>query len=398
MKCCVAPGGGTSSRSLLGYSPQVIQLGSAFTTSSSQLVQQSSNVFGSAPLSAWANAHQDCMYHHQNKGCPPHDQVTIGNLLTISSNGVLIQGSSNTSNVSIFVTNTGTYFSGPVYGLGGSNGGNGGNGGNTTTSNNNACAMCDGNNNGTGHSLEKSNIAATHELLGDVIISDKLYVTNTLTVPAVDLDSLVVYNRGTCHSWNMFVTESNDLAFRSKYNTLVTLCEEFETGVLSFTGSHLLHVAEEELALKPGHIVVSTGVFRDAITGRLGIRMDDALPVVTLSDHKGQRSAFGVFSRWEENRCYKLGSLRFPMPHVSDGAQQQPLAQVNSAGEGCILVNGEEGDFQNGDLIQCSSQPGVGCRQPDDVVRSCTVAKITCDCVFGSSKDANKLVGCVYKF
>lgn len=330
------------------------------------------------------------MYHHRHatpKSCG--GEFKIGGL-TISSNGVLIQGNSN---VSMFVSMQGITFNGPVFGL--SNQSNQSNQSNPTP-----CVMCDG----CPRSvpvipMDTTNIPATHEFFGDVIVSDKLYVTDTLTVPHVDMDSLTVYNRSTCHSWNMFVSSCNDLEFRSKFNTLVTLCEEFSTGLLCFTGSHMLNVTKSSrFRLEPGHIVVSTGKYCDVLTGREGIHMDDALPIVKLSSEKCQNTVFGVFSRWEENRCFKLGNLRFPMPALSSSTPTLPLAQVNSAGEGCILVNSEEGDLRNGDLITTSSEPGVGCRQTDDVVRSYTVAKITCDCFFGEFGAQKRLVGCIYKF
>jgi hypothetical protein len=258
----------------------------------------------------------------------------------------------------------------------------------------NGCCMCD-----PLLPMDTTHISATHEFIDDVIVRDNLYVAARIHTPRVEVnDGLVVYNRTTCHSWKMFVTEESDLAFGSKQGTLVTLCEEFATGLLNFTGSHLVHVHRDSVAdLVPGHIVVSTGVYKDVVHDQEGlVCMDDALPIVALSESKGDARAFGVFSRWERSRCFRLGNMRFPLPSSSFSSSSVDLAQVNSAGEGCILVNGEGGDLRNGDLVVCSSTRGVGCRQADDIVRSSTVAKVTGDCVFVGGEA--RLVGCIYKF
>ena len=49
---------------------------------------------------------------------------------------------------------------------------------------------------------------------------------------------------------------------------------------------------------------------------------------------------------------------------------------INALGEGQILVCGEGGDLEVGDLITTSSMPGKGMKQADDLVRNYTVAKV----------------------
>ena len=71
------------------------------------------------------------------------------------------------------------------------------------------------------------------------------------------------------------------------------------------------------------------------------------------------------------------------------------IAYVNSVGEGQIRVCGEAGNFEAGDLIVCSSIPGKGMKQADDIVRSITVAKIREEVVFSSPTEI-KMVACVY--
>ena len=50
-----------------------------------------------------------------------------------------------------------------------------------------------------------------------------------------------------------------------------------------------------------------------------------------------------------------------------------------SLGEGCILVTNKNGELQNGDYVVSSAISGYGMKQSDDLMRSCTVAKITQD-------------------
>ncbi len=68
---------------------------------------------------------------------------------------------------------------------------------------------------------------------------------------------------------------------------------------------------------------------------------------------------------------------------------------VNALGEGQVLVCGENGDIETGDLIVSSSMPGKGMKQADDIVRGCTVAKARENVTF-SSPDEVKLVACIY--
>ena len=143
--------------------------------------------------------------------------------------------------------------------------------------------------------------------------------------------------------------------------------------------------------------------------------------MIELSDNSNDPRAFGVISAFEspddEKRVFRLGNLHFETSKASQDAK----VIVNSVGEGGIWVCNENGDFKNGDLIVTSTLSGFGMKQTDDIVRSYTVAKITCDVCFDADnsykiinsthwkpeiKCINKngimkkisFVGCVYKF
>ena len=59
---------------------------------------------------------------------------------------------------------------------------------------------------------------------------------------------------------------------------------------------------------------------------------------------------------------------------------------INSVGEGAIWVSNKNGTLENGDYISSSTVPGYGAKQADDLLHNYTVAKITCDCDFSTTK------------
>lgn len=68
---------------------------------------------------------------------------------------------------------------------------------------------------------------------------------------------------------------------------------------------------------------------------------------------------------------------------------------INALGEGQVLVCGQGGNLEVGDLITTSFMPGKGMKQGDDTIRSYTVAKARENVTF-SSPDEVKLVACIY--
>jgi hypothetical protein len=173
-----------------------------------------------------------------------------------------------------------------------------------------------------------------------------------------------------------------DLVLRSANNAVVRFTDEFYPSIFDFTGQHRCFFAEscsrdERLV---GCIVVANGSYRDLGGHRGIIHADSALPEVELSARPRDPRVFGVISGFEEegqgNREYRLGNLSFGVPC------KDHRVIVNAAGEGIIWVCDAGGPLLNGDLIVSSDVPGIGMRQSDDVVRTCSIAKATCDCDF----------------
>jgi hypothetical protein len=188
-------------------------------------------------------------------------------------------------------------------------------------------------------------------------------------------------------------SKTDDLVFMSANGVATRLSDNFRAGVLNFTGQHRCLFDECYEDLRVGMIAVSTGKYRD-LSGSDKVHIDEALPILKICKMAYDPSVFGVVSSVERDgdsmHEFQVGTL---VAHV---AAVDRRVSVNSVGEGCVLVCDEGGDLRNGDLIVSSSRPGIGMRANDDVIRACTVAKITCDCFFGDEKK-ERLVGCIYR-
>jgi hypothetical protein len=142
------------------------------------------------------------------------------------------------------------------------------------------------------------------------------------------------------------------------------------TSFTPFTGQHigLLNIPLEEI--RPG-LVISTA---DISFGTQSI--NDAWVQVRITNKVRDKCVVGV--------CSSLA------PQQGSGA-----IHYNAIGEGQILVCGENGDIEAGDLLCSSSTPGIAMRQDDDVIRSYTIGKALLSCRF-TGGDTEKLTGCVY--
>jgi len=175
-------------------------------------------------------------------------------------------------------------------------------------------------------------------------------------------------------------------------------------GVAPFTGCHD-GLMLKDTTVVPGDIIVDTGV----IVATSGVT--DTITEVTPSTTANQKGAIGVFAAisvqtpyilqipvvvpvWQEDEYvdtveYELNPIYQPIVDTHD------YIAINSVGEGQINVCGEGGNFQIGDLIVCSSTPGKGMKQSDDIVRNTTVAKIRENVTFSAPTDV-QLVSCIY--
>ena len=152
---------------------------------------------------------------------------------------------------------------------------------------------------------------------------------------------------------------------------------------LDFTGQHR-SISYESLYAKEniGHIVVSSGGYKnfEGLIDKPNI--NESLPVVELSKGRNDKRVFGVISDSEDSnldtRIYSVGAF----VSCFDKKEDDNRLIINSLGEGAIWVCNINGDLENGDYITSCEAPGLGMKQDDDLLHNYTVAKITQDCDF----------------
>ena len=155
-------------------------------------------------------------------------------------------------------------------------------------------------------------------------------------------------------------------------------------GLGPFTGFHDALYPIGGPAWVPGDIMVDTGIAHKQ-------DISNTLTRVALSSAPGQRTAIGIVS---DSRALD-GFLALPYALWWEMALTHTLLAVNGVGEGQVNVCAEGGNLQPGDLIVTSSLPGKGMRQPDDLVRSSTVAKCREAVTFDGPGDVRQ-VACIY--
>ena len=97
-------------------------------------------------------------------------------------------------------------------------------------------------------------------------------------------------------------------------------------------------------------------------------------PTLTISSHANDKSCYGVV----------IGVTPKSIDSETD---------VQRSGEGHMwVVNADGGILESGDLITTSNVPGYGVKQSDDILRSCTVSKITQDCDFAKHTKPKKVI------
>jgi hypothetical protein len=262
-----------------------------------------------------------------------------------------------------------------------------------------------------------SNITFSNDWM---IFKDESQLSN-LVFDGNNPDSLIKFNNGVifddtvnCYSniafsndWSIFTRENTnnpilkDLVFKGTIPGSVgveTSFTDFIPGALNFTGQHRCSYVGVGDDAHTGFIVSSTGIYSD-LDDQERIHIDDAIPIVRLSQKAYDKTVFGVVSACEDTlfpdadnrRCFQIGSLQFKTNKV----KKSKKLIVNSVGEGGIWVSNQNGNIYNGDLIVSSDKPGYGMKQEDDIMKNYTVAKATCDAIFDDEEIL--FIGCVYK-
>ena len=220
-----------------------------------------------------------------------------------------------------------------------------------------------------------------------------------------DGQAIRIWKEGTSTSyWSMWVDDGYDLHFREPDGSGGELSNSSDVGNITFTGQHRCKgnsgMTTADYAALEGYIVSSSGVYDQLSGGE--IRIDEALPVIELSDSDDDKTVFGVVSGREGDiRSHQSGQW---VTSWGDLSGEDERIMINSLGEGCIWVTNINGNLDNGDYITSSTAAGLGQKQNDDLLHNYTVAKITQDCDFSSGEEfehdgvtyKKQFVGCTY--
>ena len=115
-------------------------------------------------------------------------------------------------------------------------------------------------------------------------------------------------------------------------------------------------------------------------TGSDAIKINDALPYVSLCKKEKDKSCYGVISNGEDGEVREYSTGTFVS--VKEKQYGDNRIFINSVGEGAIWVSNKNSNLESGDYITTSSIPGYGQKQDSDSLKNYTVAKITMDCDF----------------
>ena len=159
--------------------------------------------------------------------------------------------------------------------------------------------------------------------------------------------------------------------------------DAFTTPVeMNFTSQHRTYTELKFNDEMVGKLMMATGEYRnmlklnDEVSTQASIQINDAHPIVVECNEIASKRVFGVCSGIEpEKRTWSSGA--FSSIFEKNTADNRIF--VNGGGEGSILViDGQT--YENGDLLQ--SYYCYASKQADDIIRSSTIAKITCDIDF----------------
>lgn len=205
---------------------------------------------------------------------------------------------------------------------------------------------------------------------------------------AVDADIVTIDTIGniTCAFETISTTNTDHLGILFNSPSVGTsvirrMCSLLNT----FTGFHRCFIEDEKFDINDwenfrkeymGRVVISTGKIKThikdseevkewtAFTGKDGITIEDALPIIELSRKKKDKRIYGV-----------LGSY-------NRGNSANDRMIINGCGEGGIWCVNSNGNLENGDLLQTSDHLGYAEKQDDDLIRNYTIGKVVMDCNF----------------
>ena len=160
--------------------------------------------------------------------------------------------------------------------------------------------------------------------------------------------------------------------------------------VYSFTGSHIAYTQDE---LIEGQLVYAIDAW--------AISMNQTLMHVGKTTTAKDRQVLGIVTRVKDTLLDNITDNPLVKP------EHQPYidymiennfkeVNINSLGEGGILVCSENGNIDNGDYLTSANLAGYACKQDDDLLHSYTVAKALESVDWANETETTKLIACTY--
>ena len=217
-------------------------------------------------------------------------------------------------------------------------------------------------------------------------------------------DPFISYDINSEHGWVTGVDNSVGTQFRfatswaNFANTVAYISITSTADEIDFTGQHrsfISNVPHTEYLNLEGLIVSANknqyfDIQEEIVTGVQAIKINESLPLVSISNVAYDKCCFGVISGSEDtnDREYSQGSF----VSVLKKQEGDIRAHINSVGEGAIWVTSLNGTLESGDYITTSNVAGYGQKQDSEFLANYTVAKITMDCDFNPSTQPNRII------
>ena len=165
----------------------------------------------------------------------------------------------------------------------------------------------------------------------------------------------------------------------------------------TFTGGHEVSLLESD-STSASIIPPSTG------SDGLATQMYPMGTIVSIVKAERVELSNGIYSNQPVEYCVTSSTYQdkrvFGVYINSDNSLSTEITDnhnINSIGDGIILVCSQNGNIENGDYITTASgSGGYGCKQNDDILHNYTVAKSLEDVDWSTEPSSSKLIACTY--
>jgi len=238
------------------------------------------------------------------------------------------------------------------------------------------------------------NISGINNISATLVNSVKIGINESTPTAQIEMkqaadgpsSGLRLVESGDVNYWGMYVAATGaNLQMHNNGTDLGFVSTSGTNILMNFTGQHRSSTENTLINTTPsdyiGLIVSSSGTYKNL--NNEAININDALPVIDLSNIDNDKKVFGVISGREDNdsqRTFNVGAFG---TYVNKDNGDERLF-INGVGEGMVWVCEKGGSLLNGDFITTSTFTGYGQLQSDDLMHNYTLGKITQDCDFSN--------------